>query len=181
MQWDKRQPARTWSREHGSWRIYGVESRYQTTTGEDIEDWEVLVRAVVNCRVCELAIELLFLVVTICKCSINPITDQILSVVTHTRDNMQEFGTYGVFKGTVHAFTCTGWGKLSESPSPYWNRIPLQYKSKIYCYTNLDIKLNKTKYNYIYLIKDDNVGGSCSTQARKCTKMGQKIWREEIT
>jgi hypothetical protein len=33
------------------------------------------VRVVVNCRVCELATALYLLVVTICKCSINPITD----------------------------------------------------------------------------------------------------------
>jgi hypothetical protein len=32
-------------------------------------------RAVVNCRVCELAIALQLLVVTICKCSVNPITN----------------------------------------------------------------------------------------------------------
>jgi hypothetical protein len=35
-----------------------VESSHQTTTGEDTADWADLVRAVVNCRVCELAIEL---------------------------------------------------------------------------------------------------------------------------
>jgi hypothetical protein len=29
---------------------------YQGTTGEDTADWEDLVHAVVNCRVCELAI-----------------------------------------------------------------------------------------------------------------------------
>jgi hypothetical protein len=33
-------------------------SRYQNTTGEDTADWEVLVLAVVNCRVCELALVL---------------------------------------------------------------------------------------------------------------------------
>jgi hypothetical protein len=42
-------------RENG---IYGDRSRYQATTGEDTADWEELVRAVVNCRVCELAIAL---------------------------------------------------------------------------------------------------------------------------
>jgi hypothetical protein len=52
--------------EAGSWgteiarepRVRGtsaVGSRYQITTGEDTADWKVLVRAVVNCRVCELA------------------------------------------------------------------------------------------------------------------------------
>jgi hypothetical protein len=74
LQWDRRQPARTWSREHGSWRIYGVGSDYQTTTGEDIADWENLVRAVVNCRMYALAIALQLHVVTICKCSVNPFT-----------------------------------------------------------------------------------------------------------
>jgi hypothetical protein len=43
-----------------------VESRCQTTTGEDKADCEDLLRAVVNCRVCELAIALYLLVVTIC-------------------------------------------------------------------------------------------------------------------
>jgi hypothetical protein len=35
-----------------------VELRHQATTGEDTVDSEDLVRAVVNCRVCELAIVL---------------------------------------------------------------------------------------------------------------------------
>jgi hypothetical protein len=35
-----------------------VESRYQALTGADTADREDLVRAVVNCRVCELAIAL---------------------------------------------------------------------------------------------------------------------------
>jgi hypothetical protein len=38
--------------------------RHQATTGEDTEDWEDLVRAVVNCRVCEIEIVLYLLVVT---------------------------------------------------------------------------------------------------------------------
>jgi hypothetical protein len=33
-----------------------VGSRYQTTIGEDIADWEELIRTVVNCSVCELSI-----------------------------------------------------------------------------------------------------------------------------
>jgi hypothetical protein len=32
-----------------------------------------LVRVVVNCRMCELAIELYLIVVAICKCSVDPI------------------------------------------------------------------------------------------------------------
>jgi hypothetical protein len=71
--------------EAGSWstwlvrksRVRGssaVGSRYQTTV-ENTADWEDIVRAVVNCRVCELAKALYLLVVTICKCSINPITN----------------------------------------------------------------------------------------------------------
>jgi hypothetical protein len=54
---------------------YIVEIRHQATTGEDAAEWEDLVRAVVNCIVCELAIALQLLVVTICKCSINAITN----------------------------------------------------------------------------------------------------------
>jgi hypothetical protein len=50
-------------------------NRYQATTGEDTADWEDLVRAVVNCRVCEIAITLQLLVVTFRKSSINPITN----------------------------------------------------------------------------------------------------------
>jgi hypothetical protein len=34
---------------------------------------EELVRAIVNCRMCKLAIALWLLVITFCKCSINPI------------------------------------------------------------------------------------------------------------
>jgi hypothetical protein len=52
-----------------------IGSRYQTMTGEHTADWEDLVRAAVYCRVCELAIALSLLVVTICKCSVNPITN----------------------------------------------------------------------------------------------------------
>jgi hypothetical protein len=43
--------------------------------GEEAADCEILIRALVNCRVCELAIMLLLVVLTICKCSINPITN----------------------------------------------------------------------------------------------------------
>jgi hypothetical protein len=49
-----------------------IGSRYWTT-GEDTADWEELVCAVVNCRVCELVISLWLLVVTFCGSSINPI------------------------------------------------------------------------------------------------------------
>jgi hypothetical protein len=35
-----------------------VGNRYQATTGEGTADWEDLVRAVVSCKVCELAIAL---------------------------------------------------------------------------------------------------------------------------
>jgi hypothetical protein len=62
-------------RKRGSWGRYGIESIYQTTTGEDTADWEDWVRAVVNCRVFELAIALYLHVVTICKCSVCPITN----------------------------------------------------------------------------------------------------------
>jgi hypothetical protein len=43
-------------------------------TGKDTADWKDLVRAIVNCRVCELVIVLLP-VVTICKWSVNQITN----------------------------------------------------------------------------------------------------------
>jgi hypothetical protein len=39
-------------------RTSAVVTRYQVTTAEDTEDWKELVRAVVNCWVCELAIAL---------------------------------------------------------------------------------------------------------------------------
>jgi hypothetical protein len=73
LQWDRRQPARTWSPEHGSWGIYSIGSRYQTTASEDTADWEHFVRAVVNSRVCESATALLLFVVTFSKCSVNTI------------------------------------------------------------------------------------------------------------
>jgi hypothetical protein len=38
--------------------MLAVASWYQTTTGEDTADWKELVLAVMNCRVCELAIAL---------------------------------------------------------------------------------------------------------------------------
>jgi hypothetical protein len=55
--------------EAGSWGLvivretrgrgaFAVGSRYQATSGEDTADWENLLLAVVNCRVCELAIAL---------------------------------------------------------------------------------------------------------------------------
>jgi hypothetical protein len=49
--WDGRQPARTESVEHESRGIYSIGSRYQATIGEDTEDCDDLVRAVVNCEV----------------------------------------------------------------------------------------------------------------------------------
>jgi hypothetical protein len=75
MQWDRRQSERTGSREHGGWGIYGIGSHYQTTTGDDTADWEGLVRAAVNCRICELALALELLIATISKCSIDPSTN----------------------------------------------------------------------------------------------------------
>jgi hypothetical protein len=52
--WERRQPARTGAVEHGTWGIYGTESRYQATAGEDTADWEDLMRAVVICKACTL-------------------------------------------------------------------------------------------------------------------------------
>jgi hypothetical protein len=48
------------------------------------------VRAVVNCRVCELATALWLLLVTFCKSSVNPITNPNPSRVTHTRDSIMK-------------------------------------------------------------------------------------------
>jgi hypothetical protein len=89
LQWDRRQPARTWNRGYGNWGIYGVGSRFKTT-GEHTADWEDLVRVVVNCSVYELAIALQLFVVTPYKRSINPITKPSTSTVTHTRDNISD-------------------------------------------------------------------------------------------
>jgi hypothetical protein len=58
LQWETRKPARAWSLKHGSWVIYGVRIRHQATTGKDTANWENLVHAVVNCRVCEITIDL---------------------------------------------------------------------------------------------------------------------------
>jgi hypothetical protein len=64
--WDSRRPVRTWTRKLRKLRSG---SRYQASTGEDTAD----LRAVVNCRAWELEISLWLAVVTICKCSINPV------------------------------------------------------------------------------------------------------------
>jgi hypothetical protein len=83
----------------GSWgtgifrepRVRGTsttESHYQATTGEDTADWKDSVHVVVNYSVCELATALQLLVVTISKCSINPVTSQTLSTVAHKHDNI---------------------------------------------------------------------------------------------
>jgi hypothetical protein len=47
---------------------------------------EKTVCALVNCRLCELAIASYLLVVPICKYSINPFTNPDPSTVNHTRD-----------------------------------------------------------------------------------------------
>jgi hypothetical protein len=44
--------------EHRSWGIYEIQSRYQATTNEDTADGKGLVRAVVNCIMCELSMAL---------------------------------------------------------------------------------------------------------------------------
>jgi hypothetical protein len=49
-------------------------SRYRAMTSEDTADRKILVRAVLNCRPCELATAQWWLEVTICKWSIYPIT-----------------------------------------------------------------------------------------------------------
>jgi hypothetical protein len=67
--------AEQYGREHRSWGSYGIERRYQAITGKDTTDWEDFVCAVVNCRLLELAIALQLLVITTCKCSINPVAN----------------------------------------------------------------------------------------------------------
>jgi hypothetical protein len=48
---------------------------HHATTAEDAGDWKDLVHVLMRCRVCELAVVLQLLVVTICECSLNRITD----------------------------------------------------------------------------------------------------------
>jgi hypothetical protein len=64
---DGRQPETAGAAEHGGWGIYGVGSRYQAIIRVDTADWDDLVRAVVSCSVCELAIGLELVVATVCK------------------------------------------------------------------------------------------------------------------
>jgi hypothetical protein len=52
-----------------------LESHYQAMISEDTADWEGLACAVVNRKVCELAIALYLIVVTSFKTPINPITN----------------------------------------------------------------------------------------------------------
>jgi hypothetical protein len=70
-------------------------------------DWDGLLRAVVNCRACELAIALSLLVVTTCKCSVNPITNPTPYIVhihentcaythTHTHTHLLWFQSHAV-------------------------------------------------------------------------------------
>jgi hypothetical protein len=61
--------------EQRNWESYGIGSHYQVTTCEDTADCKDLVHAVVNCRVCELAIALQLFIVMICRCSTNAITN----------------------------------------------------------------------------------------------------------
>jgi hypothetical protein len=68
--------------------MYSIGNCYQATTGKDPEG---LVHAVMNCRVCELAIVLQLIVVMVCKHPINLIThpNPVCSHLTHENvDNM---------------------------------------------------------------------------------------------
>jgi hypothetical protein len=68
-----------------------VRNRYQTTIGEDTADWEDLLPAVVNCRMCESLVALELLVVTSCvyKYSVDPVANpHSINIHTLTRDNM---------------------------------------------------------------------------------------------
>jgi hypothetical protein len=76
QQWDRRQPARTWSCERGSWGIYGVGSRYQTTTGKTQQPEKTLSTCCSEPR--SMWISDITIVACSCtcvyKCAINPIT-----------------------------------------------------------------------------------------------------------
>jgi hypothetical protein len=52
-----------------------LENRHQTTIGEDTVDWEDLLRSVVNFCVCVCKLAIIFIIVTICKWSLNPIAN----------------------------------------------------------------------------------------------------------
>jgi hypothetical protein len=66
-----------------------VQICHQATTGEDTSDWEDLVHAVVNCRLCELVIALYLLVVSVQKIQL-PIQTR-TTVTLQSRDNMFYF------------------------------------------------------------------------------------------
>jgi hypothetical protein len=111
LHWDRRQPARTWRHEHGIWRIYGVGSRYQTTTGEDAAEWKNLVCAVVRRWVYELARALYLVVVTICKCSVNAITSP-TPVSSHSTESWQYYSVLdmdGPWGRTVIVWNMSGY------------------------------------------------------------------------
>jgi hypothetical protein len=109
--WDSRHPARIEAAEYGSWVIYGVGSRYQTTS-EDTADWEDLVGAVVNCRVCELAIALQLVVVTICKCAVNSIINS--NLVYHHSITWQNVNTITYILDISHPSVFV-WNDVSET------------------------------------------------------------------
>jgi hypothetical protein len=60
----------------------------QATTSEDTADWEDLLRAVVNCRVCELVKVLQLHVVNL---QVLQLPIQTLSTVTHTCDQLAPY------------------------------------------------------------------------------------------
>jgi hypothetical protein len=71
--WDSRRPVRTWTRKLRklrSWKPLSGNNRWSYTA-----DWEYFVRAVMNCRVCELTLALQLFLITFCKRLINPITN----------------------------------------------------------------------------------------------------------
>jgi hypothetical protein len=69
-------------------------------------------RAVMNCRVCELAIAPQLLVVAISKYSVNPITNPNLSIVTHMRDNIVTCSTVAMQRSRGE--TCVAWYRVGN-------------------------------------------------------------------
>jgi hypothetical protein len=76
---DGRPPPRT---EDGSRKTCTLGNLCQATSSETIADGDIFVLAVVNCKECELAIALSFLVATVCKSPVNLFNTPSPSLVT---------------------------------------------------------------------------------------------------
>jgi hypothetical protein len=86
------------------------------------------VSAVVNCKVCELVMLIWLPVLTVWKCSINPITNPNLSIVTHTCDNItfspfsQDISKHLLTAVFIHWYT-QSWPPLWSSSQSSWLQI----------------------------------------------------------